>query len=312
MNRKSRMKSTLDSLFSTNRNQAETPENSVPTLPQKKEAEKPREKVEVEKKQNPPKAEISAAVVTKPSATAAVGAAGGVKRAEKKPAAVKVKEEKIASSEKQPEKAIPQIPVPVTESKVEAPKVEVQVEKPAVEQAAPIAQTVATVSPEKIAPEKAEINVENYSKNGSGEKEVSDEEEHLVVFLLANEAFGIEIHAVESIIKKQLITKVPHAQKFILGVTNLRGTVVPVVDLRERFALPMQEATRDTRIIVLNTESGKDGILVDEVTEVMRIPKSAISPTPMITTTVNSTFIKGIARTDDRLIILLDVNTILA
>lgn len=312
MNRKSRMKSTLDSLFSTNSNQAENPKIIEPTLSQENEAKKQREKVETEKKPITGKEKTPALIETKPVDTKKAGAASVVKPAEKKPAVVSVKKEKATVSETQPEAVIPQTPPAFSESQVEVPQVAAQSEKSMVEHTMPIAPTAVDTRPEIQTSDRTEINNEKHSRNNSDEKVVSDEEEHLVVFLLGDEAFGIEIHSVESIIKKQLITKVPHAEKFILGVTNLRGTVVPVVDLRQRFALPIREATKDTRIIVLNTESGKDGILVDEVSEVMRIPKSSISPTPMITSTVNSTFIKGVARTDDKLIILLDVNTILS
>jgi purine-binding chemotaxis protein CheW len=75
--------------------------------------------------------------------------------------------------------------------------------------------------------------------------------------------------------------------------------------------MPAQETTKDTRIMVLNTESGKNGIVVDEVMEVMRLPKSAIAPPPMLATNINTSYIQGIAQTGDKLIIMLEMNIIL-
>jgi purine-binding chemotaxis protein CheW len=311
MNRRSRMKSTLDSLFSSNKSQAENPETPATPAPSAPTPEKKPEK--------PVEKPASSPVVKAPAKKAAPAAAKAKLVVKPTPAAVK-KPEAAAPAAKpdvkpaaasQPETKLP-APAPIA---VTPPQIEKTPEPP--KMPAPVASTPAPVSVEKpvsnppVKTESAAASAQNAPKNGGHEVEDSDEEVHLVVFLLAGEAFGIGIHMVESIIKKQAITKVPHAEKFILGVTNLRGTVVPVVDLRQRFALETTEATKDTRIIVLNTESGKNGIVVDEVMEVLRIPKSAIAPTPTITTTVNSAFIKGIARTEERLIILLDVNSIL-
>lgn len=306
MNRKSRMKSTLDSLFSSNKTPVAKPETPPPPPIEKKDdfpvdstpSEKTPAAKPVENKvpQSRPKASQA---VKKP--------APAKKPAEKKPSEAPKPVEAVKTV--QPAETLPQ-PVQVEENQVKPPEARPM---PAVEQATPAASPPPSV--EKEQPVQA-VGVEAPAKEAPPEKSRenanSDEEVHLVIFLLAGEAFGIDIQMVESIIKKQAITKVPHAEKFILGVTNLRGTVVPVVDLRQRFAMPVQEATKDTRIIVLNSEGGKNGIVVDEVLEVLRIPKSAIAPTPMIATTVQSSFIKGIARTDEKLIILLDDSTVLS
>jgi len=122
----------------------------------------------------------------------------------------------------------------------------------------------------------------------------------------------VTIHAVESIIKLQAITEVPRTAAFILGVTNLRGTVVPVVDLRKRFNLTSNENTPNTRIVIVNAEVGKVGIVVDEVTEVLKVPREAVQPPPPMSTTIESAFINGIARIADKLVILLDLEKVLA
>ncbi len=298
MNRKSRMKSTLDSLFSSSKSQAQEPESPASPTPEPKPAEKPAAPVQPTAKKSAAKNTISipAAKKSPPPVEAA-----------KTPEAV-VPDKKTEPQPSTPARPEMKAPEPSSVAENPAPvQIEEKTPAPAPKKTVPAQDTRPVGKPAEDA-----SAAQNAPKNGGSEQARSDEEVHLVVFLLAGEAFGIGIQMVESIIKKQAITKVPHAEKFILGVTNLRGTVVPVVDLRQRFSMPHQEATKDTRIIVLNSESGKNGIVVDEVMEVMRVPKSAISPTPQITTTVNSSFIRGIARTDDRLIILLDVNSVLS
>jgi purine-binding chemotaxis protein CheW len=137
-------------------------------------------------------------------------------------------------------------------------------------------------------------------------------EHQLVVFELANECYGVDIAAVESIIKMQAITVVPHAPVFVEGVTNLRGSVLPVVDLRRRFGLPAVENSRNTRIIEVTIRDIKVGMTVDAVSEVLRVQEEAIEPTPPMVMTVDSSFITGIAKVGDRLVILLDLSKVLS
>ncbi len=137
-------------------------------------------------------------------------------------------------------------------------------------------------------------------------------EQQLVLFDLANEHYGIEIATVDGIIKMQEVVSVPHAPSFVEGVTNLRGSVLPVIDLRKRFGMPPAAASNDTRIVVVNLESTrKVGMIVDAVTEVLTIPEDSIEPTPPIVSTIDSSFIIGIAKVDDRLVILLDLASVL-
>lgn len=137
-------------------------------------------------------------------------------------------------------------------------------------------------------------------------------EHQLVVFELENEKYGVDIASVEGIIKMQEITRLPHAPEFIEGITNLRGTIVPVVDLRTRFGLPRQEPTRDTRIVIANMDSSKVGIIVDAVTQVIRVPDDKIEPPPQMSVTINSAFIKNIAKLESELVILLDLGKVLS
>lgn len=137
-------------------------------------------------------------------------------------------------------------------------------------------------------------------------------EHQVVVFELQRENYGVDIAAVESIIKMQDITRLPHAPEFVEGITNLRGVVVPVIDLRKRFGLDQAEATRDTRIVITNMNGMKVGLVVDAVTQVIRIPDDAIEPPPQISMTMNSAFIKNIAKLDDQLVVLLDLARVLS
>jgi purine-binding chemotaxis protein CheW len=137
-------------------------------------------------------------------------------------------------------------------------------------------------------------------------------EKQLVIFGLGTENFGVEISAVESIIKLQEMTKVPHAPGFVEGVTNLRGTVLPVIDLRKRFGLPKREASKETRIVVVNMADVKVGMIVDQVSEVLTIQSEIIEPTPPMISTVDTAFITGIAKVGDRLIIMLELEKVLS
>ncbi len=137
-------------------------------------------------------------------------------------------------------------------------------------------------------------------------------ENQLVVCDLANEHYGLDISAVESIIKMQPVTVVPRAPAFVEGVTNLRGKVLPVIDLHKRFGLPQGEPTKETRIIVVEMNQETVGIIVDRVSEVLRLDPESVEPPSPIVTTVDSTFIQGIAKVDERLIILLDLGKVLS
>jgi purine-binding chemotaxis protein CheW len=137
-------------------------------------------------------------------------------------------------------------------------------------------------------------------------------ENQVVIFQLENEYYGVNIAAVESIIKMQAITHMPHSPTFVEGVTNLRGKVLPVIDLRKRFNLPVQEITKDNRIVVVAVGETEIGMIVDNVSEVLTIQDTDIEPTPRMVTTVDSTFVTGIAKLEGRLVILLDLAEVLS
>lgn len=137
-------------------------------------------------------------------------------------------------------------------------------------------------------------------------------ENQIVVFEVGSEQFGVQIANVESIIKMQQITQLPHVSHFVEGVTNLRGKVLPVIDLRKRFGLEAKQADKNSRIIVVRVDEMEIGMIVDNVSEVMTVPQGAVEPTPTITSSVDTAFITGIAKLDPRLVILLDLQKILS
>ena len=137
-------------------------------------------------------------------------------------------------------------------------------------------------------------------------------EKQLVVFELGKENFGVEISKVESIIKMQAITKMPQAPVFVEGVINLRGKILPVIDLHRRFGLAAVEDRKASRIVVVSIEGKEVGMVVDGVSEVLTISEEAIEPVPPLVTTVDSTFLIGIAKIDARLVILLDLGQVLS
>ncbi len=133
----------------------------------------------------------------------------------------------------------------------------------------------------------------------------------LVTFRLGNEEFSVDILKVQEIIRLMELTRVPKAPEFIEGVINLRGKVIPVMDLRKRFAMPEAEDTSEARIIVVELESTPVGFRVDGVSEVLRLPADTVEPPPTMMSGVETEYIKGVGKLDDRLIILLDVEKVL-
>lgn len=149
------------------------------------------------------------------------------------------------------------------------------------------------------------MDIEEKTQEESGEIQ-------LVSFLLEEEEFGADILMVQEIIRMQPITRVPNAPHFVEGVINLRGKVIPIVDLRKRLNVTTTKDTRKTRIIVVDVEGKITGFIVDSVSQVLRIPKNTIEPAPSIVVAgIDSEYITGVSKLDDRLLILLDFTKIL-
>jgi len=133
----------------------------------------------------------------------------------------------------------------------------------------------------------------------------------LVTFTLGTEEYGVDIMRVQEIIRMQDITRVPQMPAFIEGVLNLRGNVIPVVDLRKRFALPTAEQTAQTRIVVVNVGDRTTGVVVDAVSEVLRLAEDQIEPPPAVVAGIGHEYLRGVGKVGGRLIILLDLDRIL-
>lgn len=134
----------------------------------------------------------------------------------------------------------------------------------------------------------------------------------LVGLKLGDEEYAIDVLKIQEIIRTVEITAVPRTESFVLGVMNLRGKVIPVVDLRVRFNLDKMDFDKETRIIVVRFETEQIGFVVDQVTEVIRISKHMVEPTPPLVGSIGQEYILGICKYDDRLIILLDIDTVIS
>ena len=135
----------------------------------------------------------------------------------------------------------------------------------------------------------------------------------VVIFRLAGEEYGLDISQAREIIRVPNITPMPKAPSFIEGVINLRGQIIAVMDLAERFGLNRSARTEKARIVIAEIKGNMLGLVVDEVSEVLRISESDIDPAPeAIQSQIHADFIKGVGRLKDRIIVLLDVDRVLS
>jgi purine-binding chemotaxis protein CheW len=133
----------------------------------------------------------------------------------------------------------------------------------------------------------------------------------LVSFKIGDEEFGVDILKVQEINRMLEITRVPNAPPHIVGVINLRGKVIPVVDLRRRFGMDIKEYDKNTRIVVMELGGKIVGFVVDAVSEVLRIPRSVTEPPPSVATSADADYITAVGKLDDRLLTLLDLEKVL-
>lgn len=133
----------------------------------------------------------------------------------------------------------------------------------------------------------------------------------LTTFRLGPEEFGVDILKVQEIIRMMPITKVPNAPKFVEGVINLRGKVIPVIDMRKRFSMPHSQRDAHTRIMVMALQGQVVGFVVDAVSEVLRIPENTVEAPPAVVAGIGSEYMRGVGKLHDRLLILLDLDRLL-
>ncbi len=143
-------------------------------------------------------------------------------------------------------------------------------------------------------------------------KQESSELLQLVSFKIGNEEFGVDILKVQEINRMMQITKVPNAPEFVDGVINLRGRIIPIIDLRIRLGMVKREHDKSTRIVVVELDGKTVGFIVDEVSEVLRIPMNITEPPPPMVAGINADYITAVGKLEDRLLILLDMEKVLS
>jgi purine-binding chemotaxis protein CheW len=143
---------------------------------------------------------------------------------------------------------------------------------------------------------------QNEGTNNSGVTQLQ-----LVTFEVANEEFAVDILAVQEINRMMELTRVPQSPPEVEGVINLRGKIIPVIDLRRKFGMAMSEKSEASRIIVVEVHKRVIGFIVDRVHEVLRINSDIVEPAPAMVCSIDSEFIAGVGKLEDRLIILLDI-----
>jgi purine-binding chemotaxis protein CheW len=145
------------------------------------------------------------------------------------------------------------------------------------------------------------------------ERQAVEASEHLATFFLSNEEYGIDVRLVQEIIRVSEITPVPRAPGFIKGVISLRGRIIPVVDLKRKLNLGEVDVKgRAARIAVVKVRERLIGLLVDGASQVLRIPLTRIEPAPEEVVEIDANYIRGVAKLEERLIILMDLPKILA
>ena len=153
------------------------------------------------------------------------------------------------------------------------------------------------------------------SKVPRATREEAEQVRQLVSFRIGEEEFGVDILMVQEIIRLPTITPIPNAPRFILGMINLRGRIIPVIDLRQRLRIRGNRppaTDRKTRILIVEIFNHVTGFIVDSVSEVMKVSVSEIEPTPhLVVSSIDAEYIKGVIKLANRLIILLDFRQIL-
>jgi purine-binding chemotaxis protein CheW len=151
-----------------------------------------------------------------------------------------------------------------------------------------------------------------FSAPAQVQRAAAEATEHLASFFLAREEYGVDVKQVQEIRRVGEITSVPRAPEFVRGVINLRGRILPVLDLRRRLGLGEVQVERATRIVVVRLKERLLGLLVDGASQVLKVPLSRIEPAPEEVVQKGGDYIRGVAKLDDRLIILVDLERLLS
>ncbi len=154
-------------------------------------------------------------------------------------------------------------------------------------------------------------NISFFAAPTREEKKAVEATEHLVSFFLSDEEYAIDVRLVQEIIRVTEITQVPRAPEFIKGVINLRGRIIPVIDLKRKLGLGDVEIVRQTRVVVVRLRERLIGLLVDGASQVLKVPVSTIEAAPEEVVEIDANYIRGVAKLAERLIILVDLQKIL-
>jgi purine-binding chemotaxis protein CheW len=146
---------------------------------------------------------------------------------------------------------------------------------------------------------------------GNDKQQFSGEKIKVVSFRLGTEEYGVDIAQAQEVIRMVEITHVPRAPRFMEGVINLRGQLIPIIDLRTRFGMARIEKTKSSRIVVTDIGSKRVGIIVDSVSEVIDIPIENIEDAPEMIAGIGTEYIQGVGKVADRLIIMLDLTMVI-
>jgi purine-binding chemotaxis protein CheW len=139
----------------------------------------------------------------------------------------------------------------------------------------------------------------------------NDELRQFISFSVGDEEYGLELLRVKEVIRVREITWLPKAPSFVKGIINLRGDVIPIIDLRDKFGLDSREETAQTRVIVVEVEGRLMGMVVDSASQVVRIPADQIDPPPPVLGGLSQELITGVGKLEDKLVVLLDADAIL-
>jgi purine-binding chemotaxis protein CheW len=184
--------------------------------------------------------------------------------------------------------------------------------------AGPLAPPSTQRSPKAAVPEPAvepaaprSHNISFFGSQTREERKAVEATEHLATFFLAGEEYGVDVRLVQEIIRLSLITQVPRAPQFVKGVINLRGRIIPVIDLKRKLGLGEVEPTKQARIVVVKVRERLMGLLVDGASQVLKVPVSLIEAAPEEVVEIDVSYIRGVAKLEKRLIILVDLQKVL-
>jgi purine-binding chemotaxis protein CheW len=170
----------------------------------------------------------------------------------------------------------------------------------------------APVAPDPGHPAARAHNISFFASPVREERKAAEATEHLATFFLSREEYGVDVRLVQEIIRISEITPVPRAPESVKGVINLRGRIIPVVDLKKKLGLGDADRGRRARIVVVKLRERLVGLLVDAASQVLKVPVSSIDPAPDAVVEIDADYIRGVAKLPDRLIILVDLHKILS